>query len=55
MPEEIARLEGKEPEKTPLFRGVNTASILGLLENCPIEKFEVGDVLILAGRPNQTI
>ena len=38
-----------------LFKNVNLESITGLLEDCPVQKFEPGDIILSAGQPNASI
>jgi len=55
MSEENQRLDPRELENTPLFRGVEIASILGLLETCPIQRLNAKEELLHSGKPNRTI
>ncbi|MDA2934999.1 GGDEF domain-containing protein, partial [Acidobacteria bacterium AH-259-D05] len=47
-------LDRHELENLPFLKGAEFESIRGLLEGCPVKKLESGEVLISAGKHNET-
>lgn len=55
MTKQESLLNTRELEAVSLFRGVEIESIAYLLEDCPIKKFDSGQVLIRSGNPNRVM
>ena len=42
-------------ENSHLFRGIAYESVVGLLENAPVQEFKQGETIIAVGQPNQVL
>ena len=52
MPDKKSSLKQSDLESSHLFEGVEFGSIMGLLEDCPIQKLKQDDVLLNRGEAN---
>ena len=52
MPDKKSSLKESDLERSHLFEGVEFGSIIGLLEDCPIQKLKQDDVLLNRGEAN---
>jgi diguanylate cyclase (GGDEF)-like protein len=51
--QEMVRLTGEELDRLDLLRGIDPASVQGVLENCPVRELRKGEILIRAGSSNK--
>jgi len=55
MPDKESSLKRSELERSHLFEGVEFGSIIGLLQDCPIQELQEGDVLLNRGESNHLL
>ncbi|MDA2932815.1 GGDEF domain-containing protein [Acidobacteria bacterium AH-259-D05] len=55
MDDQTLPLDPRELENIRLLKDVELGSVLGLLEGCSVRKLKGGEVLIYAGKPNETV
>ena len=55
MTDQKESFELGELEDVLLVKEVELGSIQGILENCPVQKFKSGEVVLSAGEPNRSI
>ena len=55
MTDQKESFELDELEDVLLFKEVELGSIQGILENCPVQKFQKDEIVLSAGEPNHSI